>query len=261
MRTWRYAGPCLCVAVAVMAFGSGSVASPRRQSPPVADIYRRDCAVCHGADGSGTARGPDLAGAGLGLVDFMVRTGRMPIATPDEEPRRKPPAYDEPTVDALVAYAGSLQGGAVADGPPIPDIDTSAGDVAQGAAVWRLNCAACHQWSGNGGAVSDQAAPDVRHATVTEIGEAVRAGPGSMPAFGVAAVSDRDLDSLAAYMAENLDHPSDPGGWPIGHVGPVAEGAVGLVAGLGLLLIVCRLLGEGRAPSPPSPGGRSERTA
>lgn len=246
IRCWRYAGPCLSVAVAVVALGSASPASPTGGAPPVADIYRRDCASCHGPDAAGTPRGPDLAGVGLGLVDFMVRTGRMPIAHPEEQPRRAPPAYDEPTIAALVAYVGQLQGGAVADGPPIPEIDTAAGDVADGAAVWRLNCAACHQWSGNGGAVSDQAAPDVRHATVREIAEAVRAGPGSMPAFGDAAVSDRDLDSLAAYMAENLDHPDDPGGWPIGHIGPVAEGAVALVAGLGLLAIVCRMLGEGR---------------
>lgn len=225
---------------------TGSATVDRAPVTDVAQVYRRDCATCHGPEAAGTARGPDLAGSGLGLVDFMLRTGRMPIANPHDRPRRSPPAYDDATITALVAYVGRLHGGAVAAGPPIPRIDVRRGDVAEGASVWRLNCAACHQWSGNGGALVDQAAPDVRHATATQIGEAVRGGPGPMPGFGTAAVDDRDLDSLAAYMTADLDHPSNPGGWAIGHVGPVAEGAVALVAGLGLLAVVCRLLGEGR---------------
>lgn len=252
-RGWWYAGPCLCVlaaAGALVGVRPAAGSSTRATAPPasVADIYRRDCATCHGPDGSGSPRGPDLGGAGLGLVDFVLRTGRMPIAEPNARMRRGPPAYDDRTITALVAYIGRLQGGAVAEGPPIPQVNPSVGDVAAGAEVWRLNCAACHQWSGNGGALLDQAAPDVRHATATEIAEAVRSGPGAMPGFGTSAVDDHDLDSLTAYMTADLDHPSDPGGWAIGHVGPVAEGAVALLAGLGLLAIVCRLLGEGRDP-------------
>ena len=41
----------------------------------------------------------------------------------------------------------------------------------------------------------------------------------------------------------------------------LAEGAVALVAGLGLLAIVCRLLGEGRAPARPTSGERSGSSA
>jgi ubiquinol-cytochrome c reductase cytochrome c subunit len=182
----------------------------------------------------------------------------MPIDDPNDQPRRRAPAYDERTIRALVDYVGGLPGGAVAAGPPIPEVDTRHADVANGASVWRLNCAACHQWSGNGGALLDEPAPDVRPATATEIAEAVRSGPGSMPSFGVAAVGNRDLDDLTAYMTTSLAHPSDPGGWALGHIGPVAEGAVALVAGLGVLAVVCRLLGEGRDPhgrTRPEPGG------
>jgi ubiquinol-cytochrome c reductase cytochrome c subunit len=259
---WWYGGPCLCLALAVFGLLVGrptpGAGSPSGQPADVADVYRRDCATCHGPEAAGTERGPDLAGSGLGLVDFMVRTGRMPIADPDDRPRRGPPAYDDRTSAALVAYVGGLQGGAVAAGPPIPSVEVDGADVPNGASVWRLNCAACHQWSGNGGALSDQAAPDVRHATATEIAEVVRSGPGSMPSFGTSAVDRGDLDDLAAYMTGDLDHPSDPGGWSLGHVGPVAEGAMALVAGLGLLAVVCRLLGEGRDPGRPvrsRPGG------
>src|SRR5262245_38592415 len=94
MRSWRYAGPCLCVAAAVVAFGSGSVASPngspKRQSP-AADIYRRDCASCHAADGSGTARGPDLAGVGLGLVQRLAGEAGGAEA-PGAQPRHVAPS-------------------------------------------------------------------------------------------------------------------------------------------------------------------------
>lgn len=227
--------------------GSATAGSPER-APAIdaAQVYRRDCASCHGPDAAGTDRGPDLAGAGLGLVDFMVRTGRMPIDDPHDQPRRQRPAYDDRTIGALVAYVGGLQEGAVAAGPPIPHVRTRGADVPAGASVWRLNCAACHQWSGNGGALVDQAAPDVRRATAAEIAEAVRSGPGSMPSFGASSIDDRDLDDLTGYMTADLDHPSDPGGWSLGHIGPVAEGAVALLVGLGLLAVVCRLLGEGR---------------
>ena len=36
----------------------------------------------------------------------------------------------------------------------------------------------------------------------------------------------------------------DHGGWAIGAIGPVAEGLFGFVVGLGLLLVVIRLLGK-----------------
>lgn len=211
-------------------------------------MYRRDCAVCHGSDASGTERGPDLAGAGPALVDYMVRTGRMPIDEPGDEIERSAPDYDEATIEALVAYTGSLQDGAVADGPPIPDVDAAAGDVAVGGASWRLNCAACHQWSGGGGAMLDRSAPDVRRASPVELAEAVRAGPLAMPSFGPSAVTDRELDGLAAYLEQELESPEDPGGWSIGHVGPVAEGAVAVFGGVAVLAVAARLLGEGREP-------------
>jgi ubiquinol-cytochrome c reductase cytochrome c subunit len=40
-------------------------------------------------------------------------------------------------------------------------------------------------------------------------------------------------------------HPADPGGWGIGHIGPVPEGMVAWLMGLLSLLIVARLIGEG----------------
>lgn len=249
VAAWRV-GPAACVLVAAATASWTATGAATSGDPPdrreVAATYQRDCAVCHGADAQGTGRGPNLRGSGLALIDYTIRTGRMPIAEPDDQVVRSDPAYGPDMIDALVTYVGGLQDGAVADGPEIPSVDPRAGDAATGGTIWRESCASCHAWGGTGGAMLDRAAPNVRPATNQELAEAVRAGPFDMPRFGTAAVTDHELDSLAAFFDEELRHPEDPGGWSIGHIGPVAEGAVALVAGLGALMIVARLIGEGR---------------
>lgn len=212
----------------------------------VADIYRRDCAVCHGADGQGSSSAPDLAGSGLALVEYMLSTGRMPIDDPDEQLSRSEPAYDRETIDALVAYLGELQDGAVADGPEIPEIDLAAGDVAAGGEIWRQECAACHAWSGVGGAMLRRSVPGVREATPAEMAAAVRSGPLEMPRYGEVTITREELDNLAAFFEEELKEPDDTGGWSLGHVGPVTEGAIALALGLGVLGVAARVIGAGR---------------
>jgi ubiquinol-cytochrome c reductase cytochrome c subunit len=139
----------------------------------------------------------------------------------------------------LVDYVVQLAGGG---GPAIPDVQAAAGNVAAGGTIYRLQCAACHAWSGDGGALLQRAAPPTHPATPLEIAEAVRSGPGNMPAFGNAAVSDAQLQSLVRYV-RYLDHPEDRGGAPLGHVGPLAEGAVAVFVGLGLLVLGVRWIG------------------
>jgi len=40
-----------------------------------------------------------------------------------------------------------------------------------------------------------------------------------------------------------LDHPDDRGGDPLGHFGPLAEGAIAVFVGLGLLVLAVRWIG------------------
>ena len=119
---------------------------------------------------------------------------------------------------------------------------TGAGEVAAGGEIFRLQCAACHAWSGEGGALLQRAAPSTHPATALEIAEAVRAGPGNMPTFGRAAVNDEQLQSLVRYV-RYLDHPDDRGGAPLWHIGPLAEGAIAVFVGLGLLVLAIRWIG------------------
>src|SRR5262245_3232623 len=210
-------------------------AAPRTD---VEHVFLRDCATCHGADGRGTDLGPDLRGAGTAGIDYQLSTGRMPLASPDAEPTRGNPKYSAATIRALVAYVHSLVGG----GPAIPSVDVAAGSLQRGGSIYRLNCAACHAWSGGGGALLNRAAPPVHSATETQIAEAIRTGPGNMPAFGTAAITHEQLESVIRYV-QQLDHPDDRGGWPLGHLGPLAEGAVAILVALGVLVLAIRWIG------------------
>ncbi len=222
-------------AVAVM-----SASSPRH-------VYLRDCAQCHGAEGHGTQYGPDLRRVGAALVDFELSSGRMPVPyaagqpkpTRDEQQPRRAPHYDAATISALVGYVTSLTDGS---GAPIPAVDMHAGSLATGGNLYRLQCAACHAWSGNGGALLHRDAPATHPATALQIAEAVRGGPGNMPRFGSAALTDRQLDSLVRYV-RYLDHPDDRGGNPLWHLGPFAEGAVAIVLALGVVVLATRWIG------------------
>jgi ubiquinol-cytochrome c reductase cytochrome c subunit len=163
----------------------------------------------------------------------------MPLDAPDDRPMRGPSPYDPAAQAALIDYATALAGG----GPAIPRVSLAGADVAAGGEAYRLQCAACHSWGGNGGALVGREAPPVQPATPVEVAEAIRIGPGEMPAFGTAAVSDRQLADLVAFTT-SLDRPDDRGGADLGHLGPVAEGAVALVVGLGLLVLSVLWIGE-----------------
>ena len=52
----------------------------------------------------------------------------------------------------------------------------------------------------------------------------------------------RQLNDTVAYV-KYLSHPRDRGGWALGHIGPLAEGAAIMIFGLGTLLLVTRWIG------------------
>jgi ubiquinol-cytochrome c reductase cytochrome c subunit len=202
------------------------------------DLYVTGCSSCHGADGAGTDRGPDLRESGPAAVDFYLSTGRMPMSGPDEQAQRKPPAYDEEEIAALVAYIDTFS-----VGPRIPDVDPDEGDLVAGNLSYGANCAACHNSAGSGGAVGPSVlAPDLYAATPLQTAEAIRVGPGAMPRFSEGQVDQQELDDLVRYVA-HLDRPTDRGGLPLGRVGPVPEGLVAWILGLGTLLLFCFWIG------------------
>ncbi|MET0460606.1 MAG: c-type cytochrome [Ilumatobacteraceae bacterium] len=213
------------------------------------ELFVSQCASCHGVDGRGVEdRGPTLYDEGEAAVDFVLRTGRMPMAQPNMQAKRGPVRYSDTEIRALVAYAGSF-----GDGPAIPDVDPAAGDLAIGGELYRLNCAACHVASGSGAAIGGgRDAPTLMQSTPTEIGQAIRVGPGAMPVFGT--FSDEDLNSVAAYVVD-LQSMDATGVDDFGGAGPVAEGLAAWLLGLLPLIALTRWIGtphEGRdAPLEP----------
>ncbi len=205
-------------------------------------LYEANCSTCHGLGADGTENGPSLQGVGPASVDFMLRTGRMPLANPADQSVRGEPKFTPVEIDALIAYVASIAPG----GEPIPTVDTSAGDLALGAEVFLNNCAGCHGAGASGDSIGGgQIAPSLDPADPTEIGEAVRIGPGLMPRFGPETIDQHELDSMAAYLVWLRDH-GDEGGLQLGRVGAVAEGLIAVVVGLGILILVLRLTGAKR---------------
>ena len=205
-------------------------------------LYAANCSTCHGLGADGTENGPSLQGVGPASVDFMLRTGRMPLANPADQSVRGEPKFSPVEIDALIAYVASIAPG----GEPIPTVDTSAGDLALGAEVFLNNCAGCHGAGASGDSIGGgQIAPALDPADPTEIGEAVRIGPGLMPRFGPETIDQHELDSLAAYLVWLRDHGNE-GGLQLGRVGAVAEGLIAVVVGLGILVLVLRLTGAKR---------------
>jgi len=208
--------------------GGGNIERGRR-------LFLVGCASCHGQSGEGTAQGPDLRGVGAASADFQLSTGRMPNTAPDRQSVTKRSPYTRREIDDLVAYVASL-----GPGPPIPDVNDPPGDLQEGGELYLDNCAACHSASGNGGALSvGRDAPTVHGATQVEVGEAIRTGPGNMPVFGPGTFTRQQVNSIVRYV-EYLKKPEDPGGLSLGLVGPITEGLVAILVGLGALMLLTR---------------------
>jgi ubiquinol-cytochrome c reductase cytochrome c subunit len=203
-------------------------------------LYETNCTTCHGLQAEGTGNGPSLQGLGPASVDFMLSSGRMPLANPKDQPMRSEPKFTPEQIDAIVAYVATIAPG----GEPIPTVTPGDGNLATGSETFLNNCSACHGAGATGDSVGGgQIAPSLRPPTATQIGEAVRTGPGVMPRFGTKTIDEHDLNSLAAYLLWIRDH-GDQGGLQLGRVGAVAEGLVAVVVGLGLLVLVVRLTGS-----------------
>jgi ubiquinol-cytochrome c reductase cytochrome c subunit len=208
----------------------------RSPETPGRRLFVQGCSDCHGYDAEGVPdSGPSLIGAGEEAADFYLRTGRMPLDRPGEQPVRADSPYTAAQIHALVGYIGSL------GGPPIPRVHIEKGDLAEGQKLFTDHCAGCHQIVGQGGILPGAVVPDLGASSPTDVAEAVRIGPYVMPEFDH--LTQSEVDDIALYV-ESTHDPDDRGGWGIGHIGPIPEGMVAwLLAGAALLLTI-RLIGE-----------------
>ncbi|HUY21851.1 MAG TPA: c-type cytochrome [Acidimicrobiales bacterium] len=218
---------------------------PSSYVAPGQTLFEQNCASCHGVDASGTDRAPNLQGLGPATVDFWVSTGRMPLADANAQPARKPPRFNRTETLQIVAFVNSLAPTAPDYPSGIPNVDVSAGDIVEGNSLFVLNCAGCHTITGAGDALSNGFfAPSLHKAKARQVVEAIRTGPTQMPHFGPHNLTDKQVADIVAYVTGPIQHPSNQGGLGLGGIGPVAEGFIGLLFGVGGLMLVAFWLGD-----------------
>src|SRR3984957_11589772 len=199
--------------------GIYNVSLPQSFIAPGQALFAANCASCHGGDAAGTDRAPNLQSLGAGTVDFWVSTGRMPLANSSIQAARKQPRFNNLQSLEISAYVQSLAPGGV----KVPVVNLRNANVGNGFRLFTLNCAACH--------------------TITRAG-AVRSGPGNMPHFGPGNISNAEVRDITAYVHSYIQHPINRGGFGLGGIGPVGEGFVGLLIGVGALMLVCFWIGD-----------------
>ncbi len=204
-------------------------------------LYETSCITCHGQNLQGVQdRGPALIGVGSASVYFQVTTGRMPVARQEAQAAAKKPKFDENQARQIGAYVQSVGGG-----PEIPTGDLRGDDsnLAEGGELFRLNCASCHNFAGRGGALSaGKYAPPLTDASDKVIWTAMLSGPQNMPVFSDNELTTEQKQAITNYV-RTLNSQRDPGGSSIGRLGPVPEGLVIWVVGIGAIMLMILWIG------------------
>ncbi|MET1073622.1 MAG: cytochrome c [Umezawaea sp.] len=206
-------------------------------------LYNNTCLTCHGAALEGVKdRGPSLIGVGDAAVYFQVSTGRMPMARQEAQATRKPVKFTPEEIDALGAFIQSKGGG-----PEAPEEKGAAlrGDEpARGGELFRLNCAACHNFTGRGGALSSgKFAPELDGVTEEQLYTAMLTGPQNMPKFSDRQLTPEEKKDIIAYIKSVTDGNNNPGGAALGGLGPVSEGLIAFIVGIAALIGVTLWIG------------------
>jgi len=196
-------------------------------------LFQANCATCHGLDLAGTADGPSLYGVGELAVEFQMSTGRMPLQMQGPQAPQKPAQFTE---DQILAIAKWVQ--STSPGPAFPAEETldGKGDVANGAELFRVNCAMCHNVAAAGGALTEgKYAPALTSTSALHMYAAMVTGPQNMPVFNNMTLTTdekRDIISALLWLQEN----ESPGGFSLGSLGPVSEGLFIWIFGIGSLI-------------------------
>lgn len=203
-------------------------------------LYNNACISCHGINLQGVDdRGPSLIGAGEAAVYFQVSTGRMPMARQEAQADEKPVKFEPEEIDALGAYVQANGGG-----PTVPDGELVGEEIAHGGELFRLNCASCHQFTGRGIALSSgKFAPEIAGVNPAQIHSAMLTGPQNMPKFSDRQLTPEEKADITAYIQSITEEVDNPGGWALGGWGPVSEGFVAWVVGIGALVGVTLWIG------------------
>ena len=137
----------------------------------------------------------------------------------------------------MAAYVASLAPGPAIPGDEILNYERD-GNTAEGGELFRNNCAMCHNFAGQGGALTQgKYAPTLMGVEPKYIYEALITGPQSMPVFSDKTLTPEEKLSVIKWIKAAEAEPN-LGGATMGRIGPVTEGLLAWVLGLGLLIAV-----------------------
>lgn len=206
-----------------------------------AALFQVHCSSCHGLILQGSGNGPPLLGVSAGYVDFELRTGRMPAPVPWLQVLPKKPAFSDAQIRSMVTYVVSAGHG----DPRLPQVEP--GNIKRGRALFAENCAQCHGVSAQGASAGYAiVAPSLMDVKPEQIAEAIRSGPLQMPKFGTDVLRTSDVNDIIRYIVflQTDRRAYNPGGLQLANIGPVAEGFVAWVIGLGFLVLFVRMVGS-----------------
>lgn len=152
------------------------------------EYFDRLCASCHGVEGEGTSRGPEIRNPNTGFASYVIRNGRT--GHPDYE--RAMPKYDADSLSStqlneIIAWLRSA---------PKPDDAMS---------LYNRFCSNCHGRDARGGVTGEA----ILNENSGEFLEKVREGEGGnnygrrtsyMPRWSTAELSDAEVSKIAAYV-------------------------------------------------------------
>jgi ubiquinol-cytochrome c reductase cytochrome c subunit len=241
-----------CVDGHLVSYGNSAITyanPPRSYMAAGQQLFAQFCSSCHGSRANGVnpeggaTIGPNLQGVGAATVDFWVSSGRMPATDVKavEAERRESRLTPRQALE-IASWVNSLDPSV----PAVPFPHLHGADQSVGADLFSLDCAACHTITGSGDALAfGTNAPSLQNRSITaqQVAEAVRTGPANMPRFS-GNMTDAQVRDVVSYVTGRLQHGTNPGGFALGGVGPVAEGFVALLLGVGGLALVCFWIGE-----------------
>ena len=158
----------------------------------------------------------------------------MPLAAPGAQAPDKAVTFTDEQIAAMAAYVATL-----GPGPAIPTEEQLAyedADLTEGGELFRTTALSATTSPARVG-LSPTASTPITGTSPKHIYEAMLTGPQSMPVFGDGTISSEEKRAIIRYIRE-LDQEPNPGGFGLGRIGPVAEGAVIWIIGIGALIFL-----------------------
>ncbi len=184
-----------------------------------------------------TGRGPSLVGVGESATYFQVSTGRMPATGQGAEENRKPSKFTEaagprrsPRTSSRSAADRRSRRAACASTRP------STASWPRAASCSASTARRATASTGKGAPLSaGKVAPSLNDATDKQIYAAMQSGPENMPVFSDNQLTPEQKKEIITYI-QTLKASKDPGGNGIDRIGPVSEGLVIWVLGIGFMV-------------------------